>query len=388
MRDIYVVGVGEVAVSKRGSRSITQLGGEAIRCALDDCGLEQPRALFVGNMLSGLLSNQKQLGAVLAEALGWRDVEALSVDAACGSGGAAMRLACLTVASGAHESVIACGVEQMTHVDKAETTRALATASDWSSEGRRGQTFLSLNATLTKAYLERYGLDRDVLAPFAINAHANASRNPNAVFQKTIDIETYRNSREVSDPLRLFDVSPICDGAAAAVIVNRDLALAVARSGRPVTEIRASALATDSLSVRERAEQLTLRAAKCSTLQAYRQAGMTPNDIDVFELHDAYTIMSVLSLEAAGFADPGLGHTLGAEGEIGLTGRIPITTMGGLKGRGHPVGASGIYQVVEAHRQLVGGAGDNQVPNAAIAMTQSIGGTGATISTHILERRW
>jgi acetyl-CoA C-acetyltransferase len=386
MRNVYIAGVGETAVSKQTDDDVRELGARAVRAAVRNSGLEAPTALYVGNMLSGMLSEQQQLGALIAQSAGFHGIEAATVEAACGSGAAAARWGVMAVQSGAHDVVVVCGVERMTHAPKERTTRALATASDFAKEGSKGETFVSLNARLMRAYMETHGVDSSAFAPFAINAHRNAARNPHALFRKEVDAAAYQNAREIEGPLKLFDVSPICDGSAAVVMVSEEIAKRLLRQGQPIVRIRASAVATDSLGLDDRERLLRLSAVERSAKRAYEQAGVKPGDIDLYECHDAYTVMSVLSLEAAGFAPEGRGFTLGLEGDIRTEGKLPITTMGGLKGRGHPVGASGVYQLTEAFHQLTGQAGENQVPDAELAMTQNMGGTGATVVTHILER--
>lgn len=386
MRNVYIAGVGQTPVLKQSADDVRELGAQAVRAAIRHSRLEAPTALYVGNMLSGMLSQQQQLGALIAQSAGLHGIEAATVEAACGSGAAAARWGVMAIQSGAHDVVIVCGVERMSHAPKEHTTRALATASDFAKEGSKGETFVSLNARLMKAYMETYKVDNSAFAPFAINAHRNAARNPHALFKKEVDEQTYQSARQVEGPLKLFDVSPICDGSAAVVMVSEEVAKTLMRHGQPVVRIRASAVATDSLGLDDRERLLRLSAVEKSAKRAYEQAGLKPSDIDLYECHDAYTVMSLLSLEAAGFAPEGRGYTLGLEGEIRIEGKLPITTMGGLKGRGHPVGASGVYQLVEAFLQLTGQAGENQVPNAELAMTQNMGGTGATVVTHILER--
>ncbi|HVZ36004.1 MAG TPA: beta-ketoacyl synthase N-terminal-like domain-containing protein [Polyangiaceae bacterium] len=386
MRNVFIAGVGQTPVSKQTTEEVRELGATAVRAAMQSSRLEGPTALYVGNMLSGILSEQQQMGALIAQQVGLGGIEAATIEAACGSGGAALRFGVMAIQSGAHDVVVVCGVERMTHAPKERTTRALATASDWEKEGSRGETFLSLNARMMRAYMETYEVGSSVFAPFAINAHRNANNNPNALFHKEIDEATYATSRQVEGPLRLFDVSPICDGSAAVVLVSEDVARRLRSEGQPLVKVRASAVGTDALALDDRAALLWLAGVERSAKRAFEQAKLKPADIDLFECHDAYTIMSVLSLEAAGFAPEGRGYTLGLEGEIGREGRLPITTMGGLKGRGHPVGATGVYQFAEAFAQLTGTAGKNQVPDAEIAMTQNVGGTGATVITHILER--
>jgi acetyl-CoA C-acetyltransferase len=234
-------------------------------------------------------------------------------------------------------------------------------------------------------YMHEYQVEGDAFAGFAVNAHANALRNPNAMFHIQVTREKYLASPVIAPPIRLLDSSPICDGAAAVVLCKADRIGEVCQPSAPPVRIVGSAVAVDRLSLHDRADILDLRAARRASEKAYRMAGVTPEDIDFFEAHDAFSIMAALSLEAAGFAERGQGVHMSSDGAM-LDGKIPISTMGGLKARGHPVGASGVYQIVEATLQLQGLAGDCQVEGAQRGMTQSIGGTGATAVTHILER--
>jgi acetyl-CoA C-acetyltransferase len=312
-------------------------------------------------------------------------IEAFTIEAACASGGAAARMGFLTVAGAAHDVVVVCGVERMSHVDRDTVTRALATAADWQLEGARGESFLSLNAELMRRYIATYGVRAEDFAPFAINAHKNALTNPAALLRKEIDLESYLESRLVASPLRLFDASPICNGAAAIVLAAADIRTRP-RGERPAVRIGASAAATTSLALERRSDPLRLEAVAASTVKSLMQAGIGHDDVDFFELHDAYTIMSALSLESAGFAAPGSATRLAAEGQLGPDGWLPIATMGGLKARGHPVGATGIYQLGEAYLQLTGLAGANQLEAPEHGLVQNIGGTGATVVTHVLSR--
>jgi acetyl-CoA C-acetyltransferase len=263
-------------------------------------------------------------------------------------------------------------------------TAGLAAAADADYEVIHGISFVALNALIMQRYLYEYGLTRDDFAEFAINAHANGAGNPNARFQEPISRNAFLKSGMVADPIGLLDASPMADGAAAVILCPTEQAREF--TDNAIT-VRASAMATDSLSVHDRRDPLWLQAAEDSAQKAYRQAGVGPQDIDFFELHDAFTIMAALSLEAAGFAERGKGTWLAKDGHITPQGKLPIATRGGLKARGHPVGATGLYQIVETVQQLRGEAGANQLPNARIGMTQNIGGSGATIATHIFERR-
>jgi acetyl-CoA C-acetyltransferase len=386
LRDVFVAGVGQTPITKDPQSRGRHLGAAAVKAALADAEIEPGRigALYVGNMLSGVLAHQQQLGGLIADYTGLTGIEAVTIEAACASGGAALRVAYQAVAGGMHDAVAVCGVERMTHVERDEVTRALATAADWELEGVCGESFLSLNATLMRAYMDKYGVTAERFAPFAITAHRNALTNPNALLHKPLDMETYLASRVVADPIRLFDVSPVCNGASAVILAAPHVVASLLKAGK--VRIAGSALSTAPLALARRADPLDLTAVTSSTQQAMKQAGVGHDDIDLFEPHDAYTIMTALTLEAAGFAGAGAGLDYADSARIGLRGELPLATFGGLKARGHPVGASGCYQVVEAFLQLTQRAGANQVQDAAVALVQNIGGTGATVVTHVLTR--
>lgn len=388
MRDVFVAGVGQVPVNRDGETRGRYLAARAIHAASTDAGLEDHPvdALLVGNMTAGILGDQLQLGSLVADYSGLAGLEAVTIEAACASGAAAARMGYLMVAGGAADVVLVCGVERMTHVDRERVTSTLATAADREIEGVRGESFLSLNARLMRAYIERYGARAEQFAPFSITAHENAIGNVNALFHKRIDLDDYMSSRMIIDPIRLYDVTPICNGAAALVLASPEAARRLRHDGRPSVAIAASASATAPLALERRADLLHLQAVADSTQAALRTAGLTRANLDLFELHDAYTIMSVLTLESAGFADPGTGTSFGTEGRIRLDGDLPISTLGGLKARGHPVGATGVYQLAEAYAQLTGTAGPNQLSGAEHALVQNVGGTASTVINHILRR--
>lgn len=388
MRDVHIVGVGQTPVNRDATVRGRHLAAAAIAAALEDGAVDKEvvDALFVGNMTGGVLGRQQQLGGLIADYSDLAGVEAVNIEAACASGAAAARTAFLMIAGGVHDVAIVCGVERMTHADRDTVTRALATAADWELEGSKGESFLSLNAQLMRAYMERYGARPEDFAPFAINAHHNAMTNPNAALHKEIDLAAYLESRMIVAPVRLYDVSPVCNGSAAVVLASAEFAARLAAPTAPRVRIAGSSAATAPLALARRADPLKLDAVATSTSGLLAAAGMELADVDLFELHDAYTIMSVLCLEAAGFARPGTGIELGQDGRIALDGELPLATMGGLKARGHPVGATGVYQIVEAYLQLTGRAGPNQVGGARIALVQNIGGTAATVVNHLLER--
>lgn len=378
MREVAILGVGQTPVREHWEMSLRALAVEAGRAALADAGVDKVDAIYVSNMNSDRLVGQRHLGPLVADYLGQRGVEAVKLEAACGSAGSAMRQGMMAVASGELERVLVIGAEKLTETPHQETTAALAAAADADFEVEQGITFVGLNALIMRRYMHQYGYTHKDFAPFAIAAHANAARNPNALYRYAIDEREYERGRDVADPIRLYDASPIGDGAAALLLVAADKAPSAVR-------VIGSASATDTVSVHDREDILWLNAAELSARRAYDQAKVGPADIDLFELHDAFSIMAALSLEACGFAERGRGVRVGLDGDITLGGRIPISTMGGLKARGHPVGATGLYQLVEATLQLRGQAGATQVPGARIAMTQNIGGSGATITTHILK---
>lgn len=387
MKDVYLVGVGQTKITKDAGIRGRYLASRAISQAIESSGLEKNQVgmLVVGNMMSGILAKQQQLGALVADVVGLRGIEAATVESACSSGASAARWGVMSVAGGFHDVAVVCGLERMTHATKEDTTAALATAADWELEGCYGESFISLNAKIMRLYMDTYGVDASDFAHFAINAHDNGLNNPNAFLQKKIDRDMYLHSRMLVDPVKLFDAPPVCDGAAAVVICSEEVARSIG-NGRPMVKIAGSAIGTDSLALDGRVDKLFLSGVAISTQRALDQAGLQREDMDIYELHDAYTIISSLSLEAAGFAERGKGVHFGKDGEIAIGGKLPMSTMGGLKSRGHPVGATGIYQLVETYAQLTGQAGANQVPNAEHALVQNIGGTGATVVSHILSR--
>ncbi len=380
MREVAIIGIGQTPVGEQWEKSIREIAGEAALNALRDAQRDSVEGLFVGNMMSGIISQQENLGALIADWVGLKNIEAVKVEAACGSGAAAIRVAISAIASGAMDSAIAMGVEKMTENKGTEVTAALATAADADFESAQGLSFVALNALIMQRYLYEYGWKHTDFAPFSINAHANAVHNPFARLKEPISTKDYQEARMIAAPINLLDASPIGDGAAALVLVPAE-----SLRDKTIITIAGSSIATDTVAVHDRPDPLWLTAAEISSKKAYSQAGVSAKDIDVFELHDAFSIMSALSLEACGFVDRGKGPILGLEGKISPSGLIPISTRGGLKARGHPVGATGVYQVLEVVQQLRGEAGETQVDGAKIGMAQNIGGSGANIITHILK---
>ena len=348
MRQVAILGVGQMPVREHWDMSIRQLAVNAGRAAMQDAGVEKVDGIFVGNMTSGRMNQQRHLGALVADFLGQWGVEAVKLEAACGSAGSAMRQGIIGVASGEMDAVLVIGVEKMTEPQGKEITAALATAADADYEVIHGVSFVGLNALIMRRYMHEYGYQHDDFAPFPINAHANGAKNPNALFRQPINQKVYANGRIVADPITLFDASPIGDGAAALLLVPADKAPDAVR-------VIGSASAIDTLAIHDREDPLWLKAAEISANKAYAQAGIGPDDVDLFELHDAFSVMAALVAGGVRFCRTGSRvYDWPRDGDILPNGRIPICTMGGLKARGHPVGATGLYQLAEATLQLRG----------------------------------
>ncbi|EDQ91560.1 uncharacterized protein MONBRDRAFT_36228 [Monosiga brevicollis MX1] len=386
----YIAGIGIETVTRQQDKTLEGMGSAAINQAVSHAKLDpkQVRALFVGNMMSGMLSHQQHLGPLLANAAGLERAEAATAEACCGAGGAALRWGYMAIESGEVDVAVVAGVELMTHCDRDMVTKALATASYWPAEGAEGETFVSLNGAVMREYMRRYNRRHEEFAPFAMVAHSNASLSSHAVFRhKSLDRETYEQAQVITDPIQLFDASPTCDGAAAVVLVSdRALDALDASVRQQLVEVRSSAAAIDQLAIAKRPDLLALRAVQQSAEDSFRKAGVTVSDVDIFEIHDAYTIMAACSLENIGVVPPGTVLDLAADGGLNLTGSTPIATFGGLKARGHPVGATGVYQAAEMFLQLTDAAGPNQVSEPEVAFIQNVGGTGSSVFAHVLTR--
>jgi len=384
MTDVVIAGIGQTEVGEHWDIGLRELAFAAIQGAVKDSGGLKPQSLFVGNMLAPNLSNQAHLGVLLADYAGLLGIEAVTIEAAGASGGAALRQGYLAVASGMVEVALVVGVEKFTDKIGPDVDTALASTGDSDFEAVQGMTLAAQAALLMKRYMHEYQVPADGFAGFALTAHANGVGNPCAMFRKAIKPETYAKSEMVSDPLNMFDMAPNADGAAALVLTRRDLL--PSNYPHPVVKISGSAAASDTLALHDRKDMLYFDTAQLSAGKAMKQVGLTLDQINFFEYHDAFSIYAALQLEAVGFAIRGEGWKLAADGEIGLKGRIPCATMGGMKARGFPGGAAGLYQAVEAAIQLRGQAEANQIPNAKTALIQSLGGPASTTVSHILQR--
>ncbi|MCR9140636.1 MAG: thiolase domain-containing protein [bacterium] len=379
MREVYLIGQFGQTVRKRESASLREMGARALKGVLEDAGRDDFDALYLSNLLSDDLQKQKHLAPLIASEAGFIGKEAYDVRAATAAGAAALRTAILAVGSGEVETAIALGVEKMS---EGQATEALSHVLDAEFESGRGENMLSANAALMRAYMERYQVAHEVFANFSLNAHQNSAVNPKALFRRVFSRERILKSPTVIEPLQIMDCAPICDGAAAVMVSaqpNPD-------RYRQRVRVLSSAVACDHMRVDQRPDPLALNASRWSAERAFARANLSPERIDFFEAHDAFTIMSCLALEACGFAKAGEGWRMAEDGEIFRDGQLPLSTCGGLKARGHPIGASALYQTGEIFRQLQGTAGDNQIERNRIGMMQSIGGAGTTIVTHIFGR--
>lgn len=384
MTDVVITGLGQTEVGEHWGVGLRDLAFAAVQEAIRDSGGLRPQALFVGNMLAPNLSNQAHLGVLIADYSGLIGIEAVTIEAAGASGGAALRQGYLAVASGMVDVALVVGVEKFTDKIGPGVDEALATTGDTDFEAVHGLTPTAQAALLMRRYMHDYNVPADGLAGFAVTAHANAVGNQYAMFRKAIRPETYAKADMASDPLNLFDIAPNADGAAALVLTRRELL--PSNYPHPLVQIAGSATASDTLALHDRKDMLYFDAAQNSAGKAMKQAGVILEHVNLFEYHDMFSIYAALSLEAVGFAIKGQGWKLAADGAIARDGKIPCATMGGLKARGFAGGASGVYQAVEAATQLRGGAGANQVAGARTALIQSLGGPASTAVSHILQR--
>lgn len=383
MRDVAIIGVGMMKWGELWKKSLRDIFVEAAINAIDDANVDKIDSMYVGCMSGGLFVGQEHLGSMLADYLGQKHVPAARVESACASGGLAVKLGYLEVASGMSNIVLAGGVEKMTDVDGAGATAALATAADQEYEVYNGATFPGLYAMIARAHMGKYKTTREQLAKVAVKNHKNGANNPNAQFQMNITVEDVVNSVMVADPLRILDCSPITDGAAA--IIMCDLETAKKISKKAPVKIIGVGHATDSIALHSRKDLTTLNSTVKAAQLAYKMAELKPSDINVAEVHDCFTIAEVVVSEDLGFFEKGEGGCAVGDGRTEIGGEIPINPSGGLKSKGHPVGATGVAQVAEIVKQLRGEADKRQVKGARIGLTQNMGGSGGSTIIHIME---
>jgi len=385
MREVAVVGIGmNERWGELWDKSIRTIFTEAALNAIDDAKIEHIDSMYIGCMSGGLFVGQEHLGSMLSDYLGAGSIPATRVESACASGGLAFRQAFIEVASGMSDIVLAGGVEKMMDVDGGTATYALSTAADQEYECFHGITFPGLYAMIANAHMHKYGTTREQLAHVSVKNHKNGAKNSRAQFQFETTLEGVINSVMVADPLTIMDCSPVTDGAAAVILCPLDLAKEKFKD-RPIVQVIGSGQATDTIALHDRKEISWLSAVEISGKRAFEMAGKTTKDIDLCEVHDCFSIAEICATEALGFFEAGKGGPAVESGVTAIGGKIPINTSGGLKSKGHPVGATGIAQIIEVTEQLWGISGERQVEGARVGMAQNMGGSGGSSVCHILE---
>jgi len=384
MRDVAVVGIGMTEFGELWGKSLRTIWVEAAVAALADAGVDAVDMVTIGCMSPGLFVGQEHLASMLADELGMVGVPASRVESACASGGLALRTGFAEVASGLCDTLLVTGVEKMTDVDGADATYALGTAADQEWEGFHGITFPGLYAMMAQVHMLKHGTTSEQLAAVAVKNHANGLLNPHAQFHLKVSVEDVLASTMVADPLHLLDCSPVTDGAAALVLTTVERARELV-GDKPVIRISGSGLATDTIALADREDLARLDAVRLAAERAFAMAGRTPAEVHLAEVHDCFTIAEIMTTEAVGLFDPGYGGSAVANGLTSLQGKIPVNPSGGLKSKGHPVGATGVAQVVEIVTQLRGAAGQRQVEGATVGLAQNMGGSGGSAVVHILE---
>jgi acetyl-CoA C-acetyltransferase len=383
MREVAVIGVGIQKWGELWEKSLRDIFVESALNAVKDAGVDKVDSMYVGCMSSGLFTGQEHIASMLADYMGFTPIPATRVESACASGGLAFRQGLIDVASGMSDVVLVGGVEKMLDVDGGMATYALGTAADQDYECYNGATFPGLYALIARAHMERYGTTLEQLADVSVKNHHNGSLNPHAQYPFKVTREQVMNSTMVADPLRIFHCSGITDGAAAAILVPLDMAKSMKKD--PIIKVAGSGHATDTIALHSREDVTFLRSTAEAAGKAYEMAGIGPKDIDFAEVHDCFSIAEICVSEALGFFEKGQGGPAVEAGKTALTGEIPINPSGGLKAKGHPVGATGIAQVHEIVTQLRRAGGDRQIKDARRGLAQNMGGSGGSAVVHILE---
>ena len=385
MRKVAIIGASSTKFGELWDISFRQMIVEAGARAIEDAGIDgtQIDAMYVGNMSAGQFISQEHISSLIADHAGLVPIPCTRVEAACASGGLALRQGVIAVASGIHDIVVVGGIEKMTDIMTEQTTETLATAADQEWEAFFGATFPGLYAMMARRHMYEFGTTEDQMAMAAVKNHHNACFNPCAQYQMEITVDDVLKSAPVDSPLKLLDCSPITDGAAC-------LILAPAEKAKQYTDtpilVAGTGQASDTLCLHGRSTLTGLRGTVDASRIAYKMAGVGPGDIGFAEVHDCFTIAEIMAIEDLGFCKKGEGGKATEEGETAIGARIPINTSGGLKGKGHPVGATGIAQAVELVLQLRGEAGKRQVGGTEIGLCQNVGGSGGTVVVHVLRR--
>jgi acetyl-CoA C-acetyltransferase len=376
MRNVAVIGVGVTKFGKH-ERTCAELFAEAAVEALTDADLEPDRVegIYLGNVVGEASERQLHMGPQVASALGVPALAATRFESACASSHAAFRHALFEVASGAADVLLVGGTERVLTMPTERSTEVFAYASDAVFEQPAGLTFPGVFALIARAHMARYGTTEEQMAHVAVKNHRHGTLNPKAQFRKEITLEQVLSSAKVADPLKLYDCCPFSDGAAAVVIASE---AAARRTRRPVW-VLASAQAGDAMCLHDKRDLSRVVATERAAELAYRQAGLGPREVDVVELHDCFTIAEIVATEGLGLCEPGTGGVAAAKGETSLGGRVPVNPSGGLKAKGHPIGATGAAQIAEIATQLRGEAGPRQVDGASVGLAHTLGGNTATV---------
>jgi acetyl-CoA C-acetyltransferase len=382
-RDVAIIGIGITKWGELWEDSLRDIFVKAALSAMKDAGVDKIDSMVIGNMTAGLFNGQEHLASLMSDYLGTAPIPATRVESACASGGLAMKTGYMEVALGLSDVVLVGGVEKMTDVGTDEATFALSTAADQDYEVYQGITFPGLYAMMARAHMDKYGTTSQQLAQVAVKNHYHGSMNPNAQYPQQITVENVLNSVMISDPLRILDCSPITDGSAAVILCPLEMAKKISK--KPPVKISGIGHATSSIALHHRKDFTTLPATTEAAKKALKMADKTIDKIDLIEVHDCFTIAEIIVIEDLGLIEKGKGGTAAESGMTRLGGKIPVNTSGGLKSKGHPVGATGVAQIVEIVTQLRGEAGERQVENARIGLTQNMGGSGGSTLVHIME---
>lgn len=384
MRPVAVVGIGKTPFGAFPDRDLRELAVEASNKALRDAGIgpEAVEAFYLGNFAGPSFVGQSHLAPFVGGEIGITGVPCTRFEAACASSGAAFFHAFSGVAAGLYDTVLVTGVEKMTSQQTPRVAEILAMAGDCGTEGRAGATFPALFAMIANRHMHQYGTRREHLAAVAVKNHANGAMNPDAHMRKNVTLEQVLAGKPISDPLTVYDCSLVSDGAAAVVLMPLEKARAAART-KPV-RILGIAQTSDFVPLDRKADITTFNAVRAAGEKAYRMAGVQPQDVDLAEVHDCFTIAEIIAIEDLGFVSKGQGGPYSASGATALGGERPVNTSGGLKAKGHPVGATGVAQICDVVLQLRGEAGERQVARHNIGLAQNLGGSGASAVVTIL----
>ncbi|MFX1367479.1 MAG: thiolase domain-containing protein [Promethearchaeota archaeon] len=384
-RRVAIAGVGLSQFGELWEQSIRDITLEAGMVAIFDSGIRGSDidAVTIGNMSAGRFTGQEHLGALAVDMGGLGNIPAYSVEAACASGGAAVRQAYMAIRSGEHDAILVLGCEKMSDVNQTDAMNTISVAGDWEWEGMFGATFPALYAFIARRHMMEYGTTEEQLSLVTVKNHANAAHNPYAQFQRAVPLKVVMGSGLLADPIRVLHSSPVTDGAAGLIMCTEEKAKEL--TDTPVY-IEASEQASDTLALHDRRDICTMDAVVLSTKAALKEADLEIDDIDVLELHDSFTIGEITLMEDVGLCKKGEGGKVLEEGVTQIGGKFPVNTSGGLKARGHPVGATGVAQIVELVLQLRGQGDKRQVDGAEKGLAVNIGGTGATSIVHILGR--